>query len=357
MRTKKDSSALGKWRGRVHCAVARIPSSSGIHLHNIRELVSACFIDLGPAVMSFEFGKRKWYDSSMTNMESSRKRSQIDRRMPDIKRFRPEVMAQASVVLVLGKRFSGKSVLIKDMMYRFRDRVDKGIIFSGTEHAAPFYSRVFPDMYIHKKYDPERLERIIDKQSRVTKNQLLKTQSHAATPQSTVFVLMDDVLADNGWRNDETMKEIFFNGRHFHFLFFLASQYPMAIPAPFRTNADYTFIYSDKEKKNRKKIYENYCGMVPSLEEFEMLMDQVCQNYTCLVVDNRKKDHTHWTDSVFWYKAEERDDFRFGSEGFWRYHEKYIKDLDDENDTSAYWKGVVNRYGDNNVMQRIRLID
>lgn len=281
------------------------------------------------------------------------KRSHAD----EIKRFRPENMAQASVVLVLGKRFSGKSYLIKDLMYRFKDRVDKGIIFSGTEHANPFYSTVFPDMFIHKKYDNELLARIIFKQSKVAKTQLKETHSKSATPRSTLFVLMDDCLADSGWKSDDTMKEIFFNGRHYHFLFFLASQYPMAVPPAFRSNADYTFIYSDKDIKNRRRLYENYCGVVPTFDEFAMLMDEICQDYRCLVVDNRKKDHADWRDVIYWYKADERGEFRFGSEAFWRYHEKYVMDSDDENDESAYWKSVVNKYGNNKSVQKIRMVE
>ena len=274
----------------------------------------------------------------------------------EIKRFRPEEMAQASVILVLGKRFSGKSVLIKDLMYRFREKVDKGIIFSGTNDATAFYSSVFPDIYVHKKYDPERLERIILKQIKKTKEQLKRTNSKDATPESTLFCLMDDVLADSGWKNDESMKDIFFNGRHYHFMFVLASQYPMAVPSDFRNNCDYTFIYSDKDIKNRKRLHENYCGMIP-FESFNILMDEVCQNFRCLVIDNRKRDLADWRDVVSWYKADQREEFRFGSEAFWSYHEKYMMDSEDEQDNSRYWKGVVNKYGNEKVVQKIRMID
>lgn len=276
--------------------------------------------------------------------------------LPDIKRFIPGQMAQTSCILVLGRRFSGKSVLIKDLMYRMKDRINKGIIFSGTEHANPFYGTCFPDIYIHKKYDGDLLERIVQKQSKVASMQLKESKSKVATARSTLFVLMDDCLADSNWKSDDSMKEIFFNGRHYHFLFLMASQYPMAVPASFRNNADYTFIYSDKDIKNRKRLYENYCGMVPTFELFNELMDQVCQDFRCLVIDNRKRDHNDWTDVVSWYKAEEREDFRFGSEEFWKYHEKYIRDSNDDDEQADYLKCVVNKYGTNNI-QRIRLVD
>ncbi len=248
-------------------------------------------------------------------------------------------------------------MLIKDLMFRLKDSVDKGLIFSGTEHASPFYGRIFPDIYIHKKYDNNKLERILVKQSKIASQQLKETNSKEATPRSTLFVLMDDCLADAGWKNDETMKEIFFNGRHYHFLFVLASQYPMAIPSAFRNNADYTFIYSDKDVKNRRRLYDNYCGMVPSFEVFTMLMDSVCNNYRCIVIDNRKRDHADWRDVVSWYKAEEHDDFRFGSKAFWSFHERNIKDSDDENEETDYMKSVANKYGDKSTTYKIRMIE
>lgn len=264
----------------------------------------------------------------------------------EIKRFKPEIIAQASVILVLGKRFSGKSILIKDLMYQFRERVDRGIIFSGTEHAAPFYGEVFPDIFVHPTFDNNILEGALHRQIKIKKKQLRETQSDKATPKSTLFVLMDDCLADTQWKSDKNMKEIFFNGRHYHFFFILASQYPMSIPAQFRSNSDYTFIYSEKDQKVRRKIWENYCGIVPTFEEFSALMDTVCTNYGCLVVNNRERDKVAWQDAIFWYRAEMHEPFRFGSPLLWKYHDMYIKDSDDEDNDNDYLRQVVQRYGD-----------
>lgn len=263
----------------------------------------------------------------------------------DIPRFQLSYMALASVTLILGKRFSGKSLLMMDVLYHRRNDINKGLIISGTEHASPFYEQAFPSIYISQKYEPAKVEKLLASQAKKCKQQHRITGSKDATAKSTVFMLMDDCLADNQWRNDETLKEIFFNGRHYHLNFYLTTQYPMAVPAQFRNNADYTFIYSDKDVKVRHKIYENYCGIIPSYEIFAELMDEVCTDYRCLVLDNRRRDKANWRDVIFWYKADTHESFRFGNDAFWEYDERYKLDSDAEDD-DEYLRSVVHRYGD-----------
>jgi hypothetical protein len=67
---------------------------------------------------------------------------------------------------------------------------------------------------------------------------------------------------------------------------------------------------------NRKRIYENYAGMFPTFESFCQVMDQCTENYECLVINNNSKSNK-LHDQVFWYKADNHNDFRLGSKEFW----------------------------------------
>ena len=113
-------------------------------------------------------------------------------------------------------------------------------------------------------------------------------------------------------------------------MFIITMQYALGIPPNLRTNIDYVFILRENINSNRKRLYEQYAGMFPSLEVFNQVMDQCTENYECLVINNNAKSNS-LCDQVFWYKAETHDDFKICHPLFWKYHEdNYSPDSDDE---------------------------
>jgi hypothetical protein len=93
-------------------------------------------------------------------------------------------------------------------------------------------------------------------------------------------------------------------------------QYPLGIPPNLRTNIDYVFILREPYMTNRKRIWENYASMFPTLEAFSAVMDQTTENFECLVINNNAKSNKI-QDQIFWYKAEPRPAFKLGSPEFW----------------------------------------
>jgi len=77
----------------------------------------------------------------------------------------------------------------------------------------------------------------------------------------------------------------------------------MGISPALRTNIDYVFIFKENIKKNKERLYEHYAGMFPTLQVFEQVLEQVTQDYGCLVIDNRASG-SKLEDQVFWYKAD-----------------------------------------------------
>ena len=58
------------------------------------------------------------------------------------------------------------------------------------------------------------------------------------------------------------MRLLFMNGRHWKIMLVITMQYPLGVPPNLRTNIDYAFILRAPYINNRKRIYENYAGMV-----------------------------------------------------------------------------------------------
>ena len=63
----------------------------------------------------------------------------------------------------IGKRETGKSFLVKDLLYYHRD-VPAGTVISGTESANTFYGNIIPNLFIHDNYTPEIINNSLKRQ-------------------------------------------------------------------------------------------------------------------------------------------------------------------------------------------------
>ena len=229
-----------------------------------------------------------------------------------LKKFDITDIKDDKVVVLIGKRETGKSFLCKDLLYH-QSTIPVGQVISGTEAANEFYSKMIPKLFIHEEYNPAIIQNILKRQKlMIEKCKTCKSSDPRA------FLILDDCLYDNTWTKDKNVRSLFMNGRHFKILFIITMQYALGIPPNLRTNIDYIFILRENYQSNRKRLYEHYAGMFPNFDMFCQVMDQCTENFECLVIHNNAKSNK-LTDQVFWYKAEPHDDVRIGSKAFWDY--------------------------------------
>ena len=253
-----------------------------------------------------------------------------------LRKFNMKEIKDDKVVVLIGKRDTGKSFLCKDILYHHRD-IPVGQVISGTEGANQFYSKMVPKLFIHGEFNTQIVQNIIKRQQMLIDK--INSGQNNIDPRS--FLILDDCLYDNAWSKDKWMRSVFMNGRHYKLLFLLTMQFALGIPPNLRTNIDYVFILRENYVSNRKRLYEHYAGMFPSFEMFCQIMDQCTENYECLVINNNAKSNK-LTDQVFWYKAEPHDDFKIGAPSFWEYSEKNIlKEGENEQLSSGYKNKVL----------------
>jgi hypothetical protein len=237
--------------------------------------------------------------------------------------------SKGPVVCLIGRRDSGKSFLVKDLLYYHQD-IPIGTVIAGTEEGNGFYGKMVPKLFIHNEYKTEIIENVLKRQRQVMKqiNKELETfKKSNIDPRA--FVILDDCLYDNSWSRDKMMRLLFLNGRHWKVMLVLTMQYPLGIPPTLRTNIDYVFILREPYIANRKRIYENYAGMFPTFESFCQIMDNCTENYECLVIDNNVKSNK-LTDQVKWYKADSHSDFKLGTKEFWELSKNVHSDDEEE---------------------------
>ena len=253
--------------------------------------------------------------------------------------FKPDEN-KGPVVVLIGRRDTGKSYLVRDLLY-FHQDVPIGTVISGTEAGNGFYSSHVPKLFIHDEYNTAIIENILKRQKLVLKQVKKEMENYKRSNiDPRAFVILDDCLYDNTWTRDKMMRLLFMNGRHWKIMLIITMQYPLGVPPNLRTNIDYVFILREPYMANRKRIYENYAGMFPTFESFCQVMDQCTENYECLVINNNAKSNK-LQDQIFWYKAESRPDFKLGSKEFW----EISKDMNSDDEEDVYDPNKVKKRG------------
>lgn len=252
--------------------------------------------------------------------------------------FKPNE-SKGPVCVLLGKRGTGKTVLVKDLLYYHQD-IPIGVVVAGTEEGNGFYGKLVPKLFIHNEYNTAIIENILKRQKSVLKQIKKEMETFKrSTIDPRAFVIMDDCLYDATWARDKMMRLLFMNGRHWKIMLIITMQYPLGIPPMLRTNIDFVFILRENYIANRRRIYENYAGMFPTFESFCQVMDQCTENFECLVINNSSKSNK-LHDQVFWYKADTHNDFKIGSKEFWDLSKDITSDDEEE------------QYDPNNVKKR-----
>jgi hypothetical protein len=228
-----------------------------------------------------------------------------------LRKFNPATMADDKICVFIGKRNTGKSVLVTDILYHKR-HIPAGIVMSATEDGNHHYKKFVPDLFIYGDYDRDAIERVLARQKRlVSQNK----------PNSGAFILLDDCMYDKKFMKDTCIRQCFMNGRHWKIFFMLTMQYCMDLTPDLRANIDYVIVLRENILQNREKIYKNFFGIFPTFEMFNQVLDACTNDFGCIILDNTSRSNKI-EDCVFWYKAKLHDNFRIGSPALWNFHQK-----------------------------------
>ena len=238
--------------------------------------------------------------------------------------------SQGPVIVFIGRRGTGKSYLVRDLLY-YHQNLRRGIVMSDTEKLGDgFFSKHIPKCMIYEKYNTTTIQQLLSTQKMELKRIKKEKEAYGTSNiDARTFCLLDDCLYDKTWKNDEFMRKLFMNGRHWKVMLIITMQYPLGIPPNLRTNIDYTFILREPYKRNRKIIWENYAGMFPTFDSFEQVMNQCTENFECLVISNNAKSNK-LVDQIFWYKAEKPPPFKLCEQKYWDYSKNLESDDDDD---------------------------
>jgi hypothetical protein len=273
----------------------------------------------------------------------------------ELKKFDPSKIASDSVVVFIGKRNTGKSYCMKDILNYHRD-IPVGIVISPTERANGYFEKFIPKMLIYDECEENVIKKFLDRQISISterKKELKKFGNSQIDPRA--FLILDDCLYDKAWISNINIRSIFMNGRHYKIFFLITMQHALGLPPVLRNNIDYIFIFRNNILKEKQKIYDHYAGMFPTFEAFNQVMNQTTENFECLVIDNKIQSNK-LEDQVFWYKASETN-FKMCGADLWELQnlEEQRQDIgydnDEEADDEPFDSGVFTKKKNTNIIK------
>lgn len=228
--------------------------------------------------------------------------------------FNPENIKQNFIMVVIGKRRSGKTVLLRDLMFRHRHRFDQVVALSNTEASKEAFMEYVPKCFIY----PVNIQHVID-----TVN-MARTLREEGRPRE-ILLIMDDCMGQEKIFRHPIFQDIAYNGRNFNFTLVISLQYCMDLPTNLRSQIDYCFAFQETNRANKRRLYEYFFGVFDNLPAFEKTLNQCTVNFEALVLDTTQNTG-NLSDQVYYYKARmEIPTFRLGRTIYWILDQKYRK--------------------------------
>jgi len=84
--------------------------------------------------------------------------------------WNPADMPVDATCMVVGKRHAGKTVLMNDIMFHLKDRLDLVLGFSATEESNHNLSFFLPMAFVFPRYDEEKVRHVMEWQRRSVAN-------------------------------------------------------------------------------------------------------------------------------------------------------------------------------------------
>ncbi len=251
----------------------------------------------------------------------------------NIRPFDPSTMKPDATVLLIGKRGTGKSTLINDIMYHMRTNFNFGIAMSPTEESSESLGKIMPRTCVFDDFSEDAIGRMLRYQKKMVKHNNYRN----------MFIIMDDCAYDNRTLKNKNIREVFMNGRHRKIFIINAVQYMMDIPSFLRGQIDYVFATRDNIIDQREKLWKFFFGMFNEYKDFSTVMDNCTEGHNCIVLNNTVRSNNP-EDCVFWYCANPQlPRFQLCDNVYWELDKKFYSSRDDAEEIDQNAPLVVKR--------------
>ena len=189
----------------------------------------------------------------------------------EIKTFDLNQLEKNSIIVIVGKKYTGKTCLVKKLLHNNTDNNVTYTIFKGQE------SKDDEEWYkLHSTHYNECTPIILDQISKDLYNNNRRINSKNS------YIICDDKFLTF---NDRIWQDLFNYNRYYKTTVLASIQSLRILHHSLRTNIDYLFIFATSNFNDRKNLFENYFSHKSStFAEFCTIMDILEGTFNCLVI-------------------------------------------------------------------------
>ena len=219
--------------------------------------------------------------------------------MVSLTQFDIKTIPKGSVCLILGCRKTGKTTLVKDILYHNQDH-DVNIVITNDEIQSEPYGTIIPPIHTYTSLNDELIENIVKRQKELVK---MNKPTYRAP-----FLILDNCFVEDKSINSKNMEYLFQNTKNQEMIVVITMQYLMKLNKS--ELVDYVFILNETSDDNLKRIFDTFGSLFSTFEEFCETVKSYTNDYSCVVIDRRNG-------GVFFYKGEIHEPFKVGAQEFW----------------------------------------
>lgn len=268
-------------------------------------------------------------DASMTPVEYN------------ISRFDPANMDPGRVICIIGRSGSGKTMVARDLLHRIARKSYVGLVFSATEVVNGTYSSFVPPCLIYPEFREDKVFDLLhlqakkrkareglvrdiatmERMQRPVETARLRAQLKEREANERAFIVIDDLAFSQSTFNNEAMKTILFNSRHYNVMTIISVQYSMLLSTAMRANLAFVFVAREPIYANRVRLHQHFFGVFPSFSDFERVFNACTAGHDFCVLDNTSRSMDP-NQCVSWFRSNiDLPNFKLTTDRWWNFNQ------------------------------------
>ncbi len=238
----------------------------------------------------------------------------------DIKKFDLSLINKDDLILIIGKKNTGKSFLIKHILSYFSKTSNNykpfGLIFSPD--SKNIYNNIIPLILREYELDEKIIIKIFNKYN------LYKERIGLGINENTSsFLVFDDCIFFNNKLYNEYLLKLILLKKLLNILIIISIQDILfLLNKDIKNKIHYLFISTNKLKFNNnnqevENIYKIYANFIPSFDIFKQIcLFSTSNEFEFLVINN--DINKNWENRVYWFKANKVEEYKLCIDYYWK---------------------------------------
>lgn len=227
-------------------------------------------------------------------------------------------------VALYGKRRSGKTFFLRQLLWHMRWCFPECVIFTKTKSDREFADLVPDECIIEGLKDDVLYRLIINQYKKLEKFYDGQFGELPYEANINLLVVLDDCLADQ-FRYNRLIDELFFNGRHLHIMLIITTQDSKGLPPAMKGNVDMAVVWRQFQKRSKEAMREAFADFFEDDKEFDLVANTVYRTDNAVMAFSLSAKNISPSELIFAGVAPKTPRrFVLGHRGFWTDNENQL---------------------------------